>query len=49
MKRVAEKGDAYLASETQRLTRLSQSDSLQPAKKLQLLKNLNILDVFDGE
>lgn len=49
MKRVLEKGVGYLATETARLTRMTESGNLQPEKKLQFLKNINILAAFSNE
>lgn len=46
MKRVIEKGDAYLATEKARLLKMVAGGSLQPAKKLQFLKTIQILESF---
>jgi hypothetical protein len=45
-KRVLEKGDAYVSSEISRLQRMADSGNLAPAKKLQFLINVNILQQF---
>ena len=49
MKKIAAKGDGYVASEIERLSKMVNGGSISPAKATKFALKLNVLSSFESE